>query len=137
MNRFLQPVWVDAQLPPSLARRLAQTFDLDAIHVEALGLRKATDHAIYMAARAVRAVVLTKDIDFVLLQERHGPPPQIFWITCGNMSNARLWDLVRAEWPRPPRCSLQVRPSSNSASLGESGAALLKVWWQREGSDLE
>jgi predicted nuclease of predicted toxin-antitoxin system len=92
-------VWIDAQMPPSLARRLAREFGLDAVHVDDLGLRMATDSTIFTAARAAQVIVVTKDTDFVQLLERHGPPPQVLWVTCGNITNARLWDLFRAAWP--------------------------------------
>ncbi len=36
---------------------------------------------------------MTKDQDFVGLVERHGPPPQILWVTAGNTSNTRLKEL--------------------------------------------
>jgi predicted nuclease of predicted toxin-antitoxin system len=34
--------------------------------------------------------VITKDEDFVRLLERHGAPPRVLWVTCGNTSTARL-----------------------------------------------
>ena len=37
---------------------------------------------------------MTKDSDFVLLQDRLGTPPQVLWLTCGNTSNARLRQLL-------------------------------------------
>ena len=37
---------------------------------------------------------MTKDVDFVTLQNEFGPPPQIIWITCGNTSNARLKEIL-------------------------------------------
>jgi predicted nuclease of predicted toxin-antitoxin system len=50
----------------------------------------AKDPDIFEAARAVNAIVMTKDADFVELVERLGPPPQVLWVTCGNTTNARL-----------------------------------------------
>jgi predicted nuclease of predicted toxin-antitoxin system len=44
--------------------------------------------------RAGRAVVLTKDADFVLLLKRLGPLPAVVWIRCGNTSNERLKQLL-------------------------------------------
>ncbi|MCA9557793.1 MAG: DUF5615 family PIN-like protein [Myxococcales bacterium] len=38
--------WIDAQLLPSLARWLHRTFDVDARHVQDLGLRDASDEVI-------------------------------------------------------------------------------------------
>ena len=55
-----------------------------------MGLREATDPQIFEAERAAKAVVMTKDADFVDLVERQGPPPQILWVTSGNTSEERL-----------------------------------------------
>ena len=52
------------------------------------------DHAIFMAARAANAIVLTKDSDFIDLLADHGPPPKVIWLTCGNTSNARLQEIL-------------------------------------------
>ena len=54
----------------------------------------ATDEAIHAAARAAGAVVLTKDNDFVRLLERHGSPPKVIWLTCGNTSEAALQQIL-------------------------------------------
>ncbi len=76
-------VWVDAQLPPVLARWLGE-------------VPGASDAAILEAARAAGAVVVTKDADFVALLDRRGPPPQVVWVTTGNVSNAGLRLLITA-----------------------------------------
>ena len=56
---------------------------------------------IFDAARANHVdVMITKDDDFVLLLDRHGPPPQVVWVTCGNIRNKELRELVLAAWPR-------------------------------------
>jgi len=81
---------VDAQLPPGLARYLATRFNVQASHVRELGLRDAEDLAIFQHAKRTAAVVVTKDSDFVELVYRHGAPPQIVWVTCGNTTNASL-----------------------------------------------
>lgn len=73
---------------------------MEAFPVRDLGLREAEDSAIFVAAGAAGAVVLTKDADFVGLLARNGPPPQILWLTCGNTSNAAFRRLLIAAWPR-------------------------------------
>lgn len=65
-----------------------------------LGLLAARDEAIFAAACAAGAIVVTKDVDFVDLLERRGPPPQVVWVTTGNVTNAALQALVQAAWPR-------------------------------------
>ena len=96
-----RPVWVDAQLPPSFARWLAFEHGVDAHHVFELGFVQADDAVIFDAARAGgAAVVVTKDEDFVQLLDRRGPPPQIVWVTCGNVRNVELREIVGAAWAR-------------------------------------
>ena len=88
--------WIDAQLSPRLAPWISEQFGVQAMAVRDLGLRDATDQAIFNAARVAQAVVITKDRDFVEIVERLGIPPQVIWITCGNTSNARLRVLLEA-----------------------------------------
>ena len=88
--------WFDAQLSPLLAPWLAARFNVTAFALRDIGLRDATDRAIFDAARAANAVVITKDRDFVELVARLGHPPQIVWVTCGNTSNARMRQVFEA-----------------------------------------
>lgn len=91
--------WIDAQLSPQLAPWLAVRFGVTAQAVRDLGLRDATDRAIFDAARAAGAVVITKDRDFPDLLVRFGPPPQVIWVTCGNTSNARMRQIFETLFP--------------------------------------
>ena len=93
-------VWIDAQLSPALAPWLGTTFEVEAYSARYLGLRDAKDREIFLAARESGAVVLTKDRDFVFLVEALGSPPQVVWITCGNTSNERLREVLRARFPK-------------------------------------
>jgi predicted nuclease of predicted toxin-antitoxin system len=67
-----------------------------AAAVRGIGLRDTTDDDIFRHAKVSNVVVMTKDRDFVDLVERHGPPRQIIWVTCGNASNRRLRELLAA-----------------------------------------
>ena len=84
--------WLNAQLPPSLAVWLTDTFDVAAVALRDLELRDAPDLEIFNAARknGTGTVIITKDRDFVDLVIRLGSPPQILWLTCGNISNRDL-----------------------------------------------
>ncbi len=93
-------VWVDAQLPPLLARRLSAEFGIDAQHVQDVHLEGASDVVIFTAACAQQVVLLTKDADFVRLLEQRGAPPPVVWITLGNVTNDALWAAVCSAWPR-------------------------------------
>jgi predicted nuclease of predicted toxin-antitoxin system len=92
--------WVDAQLAAALAPWLTEAFGIEAYSARFLGLQRAKDKEIFVAARDAGAVVLTKDRDFVALVERLGPPPQVVWITCGNTSNLRLREVLTESFPK-------------------------------------
>jgi predicted nuclease of predicted toxin-antitoxin system len=109
-------VWIDAQLPPALARWLGEHDDVDAVHLFSLGLISASDVVIFDAARAAGAVVMTKDVDFVLILERLGPPPQIVWVTTGNLSNRALRALIAATWAKT---SALLHAGARLVELGE------------------
>jgi predicted nuclease of predicted toxin-antitoxin system len=70
------------------------TFGVECHHVRDLALREAEDPAIFAKARDAGVVMMTKDEDFVRLVERRGSPPQIVWVTSGNMSNAHFQSLL-------------------------------------------
>jgi predicted nuclease of predicted toxin-antitoxin system len=92
-------IWIDAQLPPTLANWLTITFGLEAIALRDLALRDAQDIEIFEVARGENAVIMTKDSDFIDLVCRLGAPPQILWLTCGNVTNRNLRQLLTATLP--------------------------------------
>jgi len=64
-----------------------------------IALRDARDKAIFEAARIAEVIVMTKDVDFVEMVNRLGPPPQVVWLRCGNTSNSALLELLTRELP--------------------------------------
>ena len=94
----MRTIWLDAHLSPRLARWLADSFSVQAVAVRDLGLRQAEDQEIFFAARKAGALVVTKDNDFVELLARHGSPPKILWLTCGNTSEAALREIFVANF---------------------------------------
>ena len=91
--------WIDAQLSPALAPWISETFAVEAFSVQRLGFQDASDEAIFFAARSEKVIVITKDRDFVHLLERLGPPPQIVWVTCGNIPNAVMREILHQHFP--------------------------------------
>ena len=84
-------IWIDAQLSPSPASWIDEHFEgLEVIAVRELGLRDASATEIFEAARLAKAVVMSKDSDFVDLIHRFDSPPQVLWIRFGNTSNAQM-----------------------------------------------
>jgi predicted nuclease of predicted toxin-antitoxin system len=87
-------LWLDAQLSPRLARWLSERLRLAAVCVREVDLRDAEDEEIFFAARKADAVVMTKDHDFVLLLDQHGPPPRVLLVTAGNTSDSSMCALL-------------------------------------------
>jgi predicted nuclease of predicted toxin-antitoxin system len=96
-------LWLDAHLSPRIARWVTETFGFAATPVRDLNLRESEDDQIFFAARAARAVVITKDSDFVHLLERLGSPPKIIWLTCGNTSEIALKEILSSALPEAIR----------------------------------
>lgn len=92
--------WVDAQLPPQLANWLTQTFNVEAYALRDLNLRDAEDEQIFQQARQQGIVIISKDSDFVEMVLRSGTPPQLLWVTCGNVTNRRLQGLLTQVFPK-------------------------------------
>ncbi len=91
--------WVDAQLPPLLAEWLSKIHGVEARSLRELGLRDAADDEIFRTARQAQVVMISKDSDFVDLVSRHGTPPQLLWVTCGNVTNRRLQEVFDKTFP--------------------------------------
>lgn len=106
--------WLDAQLPPMLAQWLSTTYGIEAVSLRDLGMRDASDLEIFQAAQRVQAVLISKDSDFVELVSRHGPPPQLPWVTCGNVTNRQL------QW-------LFSKTFSEALALLASGQAIVEL----------
>lgn len=93
-------IWVDAQLSPSLAKWITETFGIPAQAVRELGLRDAKDLAIFQTAREADAVILTKDADFLDILHLHGAPPRL---TYGNTSNQNVRLILSSTLPEAIR----------------------------------
>ncbi|MEJ7831763.1 MAG: DUF5615 family PIN-like protein [Nocardioides sp.] len=83
--RFL----VDAQLPPTLARRLRE-HGHDAEHVTEIGPADAPDRYIWRYALEHGAVVVTKDEDFADMVATGREAPAVLWVRVGNTRRAVL-----------------------------------------------
>ena len=65
-------IWLDAQMSPAIATWISSHYAVSAVAIRDLGLRDAKDKEIFEAARQEKAVVMTKDSDFVLLLDKLG-----------------------------------------------------------------
>ena len=82
-------ILIDAQLPPSLARLLTSAGHKTR-HVREVGLRSASDSAIWDYAVREDAVLFTKDEDFALRRLHAEAGPTIVWLRVGNSSTLAL-----------------------------------------------
>lgn len=83
-------LWIDAQLPRAMAEWVRTDLKVEAATLDEIGLRDAPDAEIVQAIRQAGNVIVSKDDDFVDLITRLGPPPQVLWVTCGNVTNREL-----------------------------------------------
>lgn len=85
--RFL----VDAQLPPALARLIAD-HGHTAEHVADIGMLDADDSPIWDYALQHGAMIVTKDEDFPHRSGQSTTAPAIVWLRIGNCSRRALLD---------------------------------------------
>ena len=83
-----------------MASWISHEFSISAVAVRDLGLRDAKDSDMFSAARQANAIVLTKDVDFVHLVEKLGPPLKVIPLACGNTSNAQLKQILKRSLDR-------------------------------------
>lgn len=93
--RFL----VDAQLPPALARWLSKKGH-SADHVFDLGFTSASDEIIWKHAKKNKAVIISKDEDFVTLSTIDSNGPPVVWVRVGNTTNPALLNWFEPLFPR-------------------------------------
>ncbi len=53
------------------------------------------DEEIFEKARNEKAIVITKDFDFVNLVNARGAPPQVLMLSVGNCTNKELIEILR------------------------------------------
>lgn len=95
MAKFL----IDAQLPPALARSLSAAGH-DAAHVNDIGLGAAKDELIAAEAERRKALLVTKDEDFVIRANLGLLSIPIIWIRMGNTTNRALWERLEPVLPK-------------------------------------
>lgn len=83
----------DQNLSHKLVDRVLADFP-DSTHVTAVGLDTATDQQVWEFARAHGYAIISKDSDFRQLAFLHGPPPKVIWLRVGNVSTARLLEVI-------------------------------------------
>lgn len=101
----------DENLSPRLVEALEPDYPGSA-HVRMLGLRGATDAAIWERARQEAYVIVSKDNDFRQLSFLHGAPPKVIWLSVGNGGTEAILHFLRSQ-----RGEIQAFEADTEASL--------------------
>ena len=86
----------DENLSFSLLDSLRVEFP-DSTHVREVGLRGASDEAIWQFARSNGFAIVSKDNDFRQRSFVDGHPPKVIWLAIGNAGTAEVATLLRRE----------------------------------------
>lgn len=89
-------IWLDVHLSPAIGAWITDRFGVPCRMLRDMGHVQSEDDDVFEKARSAGIVMLTKDADFAALVARHGPPPQVLMLRCGNTSNARLREILGA-----------------------------------------
>jgi len=84
----------DQNLSPALVERLADLYP-GSTHVYRVGLDRASDLAVWIAAREQGYAIATQDVDYSDLSALFGFPPKVIWIRRGNCSTREIEAVLR------------------------------------------
>jgi len=101
----------DENLSPRLVQALEPAYPGSG-HVRTLGLRGATDEAIWELARQEAYADISKDNDFRQLSFLHGAPPKVIWLSVGNAGTEAILHFLRSQ-----RAEIQAFDADTEASL--------------------
>jgi predicted nuclease of predicted toxin-antitoxin system len=93
-------IHVDAQVSPDVAAWTGRTAGVRCTHLFSTKFKDAKDGEIFRALRNPGDVILTKDADFPRLLARHGAPPSVIWLRCGNLPDKVMIPLLAAALPK-------------------------------------
>ena len=104
----------DQNLSPRLADRLADLYP-GSTHVYQMGLDRASDLAVWNAARDQGYGIASQDADFADLSGLFGFPPKVIWIRRGNCSTREIEAVLRLHYEAV--ASLDADPSVGILAL--------------------
>jgi len=87
----------------------------DSQHVREIGLKNATDAAVWQYAAQHGFTIVTKDADFHQRSFLFGQPPKVIWLRAGNCSTATIETLLRRR--RQDLLSFSSEPESAFLAL--------------------
>jgi predicted nuclease of predicted toxin-antitoxin system len=85
---------LDENLSPRLPDSLNDLYP-GSSHVGSVGLRGATDTAVWTYAKEEDYVLVSKDNDFRQRSFQYGAPPKVVWLSVGNAGTVKILRLLR------------------------------------------
>jgi predicted nuclease of predicted toxin-antitoxin system len=101
----------DENLSPRLVQALESEYP-DSVYLRMLGLRGATDGAIWELARQEAYAIVSKDNDFRQLSFLHGAPPKVIWLSVGNAGTEAILGFLQSQ-----RAEIKAFEADTEASL--------------------
>ena len=80
---------LDQNISPKLVESLSNLYP-GSIHVQEVGMDKATDEAIWVYAKLNNVTIISKDADFAERSLLFGFPPFVVWIRKGNCTTSEI-----------------------------------------------
>jgi predicted nuclease of predicted toxin-antitoxin system len=114
---------VDNQLPPALARFIAEDLRVEALHVVDAGLRNGSDADIWAYASENDFILISKDGDFPTLYSRM-PSARLLEVRIGNCRRLFLLKVFRSSGTEFCGALRIASASSNFADAKPSGGTL-------------
>lgn len=94
---------VDNQLPPALARWMAERSVIAASHVAEEGMSHVSDADIWRFAGERDWILVSKDVDFANLHAKRPATeparPRVLWVRLGNCRRTQLLKAFESAWP--------------------------------------
>lgn len=94
---------VDNQLPPALARWMAERSGIAASHVAEEGMSHVSDADIWRFAGERDWILVSKDVDFANLHAKRPATeparPRVLWVRLGNCRRTQLLKAFESAWP--------------------------------------
>jgi predicted nuclease of predicted toxin-antitoxin system len=87
-------ILLDVHLPPRLASWIQEHLGFASESFEGLGWLTLDDENVFLRAKEMNAIIITKDSDFQNLLQKYKSPPKIIWLTCGNTTTGRLKEIM-------------------------------------------
>ncbi|MEX0780937.1 MAG: DUF5615 family PIN-like protein [Balneolales bacterium] len=89
---------IDVQLPPNLCKWVEEKKDHARHAIDIQNGLTLSDVELWQIAVDQKEIIITKDSDFLDRYLLFGSPPRILYISVGNCSNKKLFEILDVHW---------------------------------------